>query len=123
MILLVFSSSLCFSSLLLPLLLDTGLTLAGELSSFPFAFSFSNFFFGVALVVGEATGGALAGLAVSSVGDSVAAFFLVLRGVFLGETGCWDTVFLVFGESDDGRTAAKVGEGRASGPSIAASSN
>jgi hypothetical protein len=127
MILLVFGCSSCFSSARLPLLLETGLTLAGELSNFPFAFSFSNFILGVAFMVGEGMGWVLAGVAAPSVVDSVelgsaVVFFLVLRGVLQGEAACLDTEFLVFGESDDGKTTTQVGVGAGSGSSTAASS-
>jgi hypothetical protein len=116
------------SSPLLPLLLDVGLTITGELSSFPFAFSFSNFFFGVTFAVGEGIGGALSGLATPSVMDffefkSVVVPFLVLRGVLRGEAGCLDTDFLVFGEADDAKTEAEIGVGAGSDPSTAASSS
>jgi hypothetical protein len=78
-------------------------------------------------MVGEGMGWVLAGVAAPSVVDSVelgsaVVFFLVLRGVLQGEAACLDTEFLVFGESDDGKTTTQVGVGAGSGSSTAASS-
>ena len=114
-ILLGLCRSLCFSSPFLPLLFITGLIINGELSSFPFAFNFSNFFCGVVLA-GEVIGGSLALIAASFVmGSSELDLFVVLcpvrRGLFRGHVTGLEAVSLGFGEEDGCRAAVEVGEG------------